>query len=72
MERYLNLSGISPITYYQIEDDRITVWFEGTLRTYTYSYRKAGRRHVEAMKKLARSGAGLSTYISRNVRKLYD
>ena len=71
MERYTNRSGNSPITYYQIEDDRITVWFKGG-KSYSYSYRKAGRSHVEVMKSLARSGSGLSAYITRNVRNDYD
>ena len=70
MERYLNKSGISPITYFQIEIAAIIVWFGD--KAYTYSYRKAGRLHVENMKELARSGLGLSTYITRNVRDLYD
>lgn len=71
MERYANRSGNSPITYYQIDEDNITVWFKGG-KSYTYSHRKAGRGHVEAMKSLARSGSGLSAYITRNVRFDYD
>jgi len=72
MERYLNKSGNSPITYYQIEESNITVWFKGASRNYTYSYRKAGSYHVENMKRLAVTGAGLSAYITRNVKYLYD
>lgn len=71
MERYANQSGNSPITYYQIEDDKIAVWFKGG-KSYSYSYGKAGRSHVETMKSLARSGSGLSAYITRNVRFDYD
>lgn len=71
MERYTNRSGNSPIIYYQIEEDYITVWFKGG-KSYTYSFRKAGRVHVEAMKSLALSGSGLSAYITRNVRFDYD
>ncbi len=71
MERYKNLSGKSPITHYQIEDDRIIVQFD-TGKSYSYSYRKAGRNNVELMKVLARKGKGLSAYITRNVRYLYD
>lgn len=71
MERYKNLSGNSPITNYQIEDDRIIVRFKGS-KSYSYSYRKAGRNNVEHMKVLARNGKGLSAYITRNVRYLYD
>ena len=53
MERYSNRSGNSPLTHFQIEDDRITVWFSGTAKSYTYSYRKAGQMHVERIKVLA-------------------
>ena len=72
MERYLNRSGNSPISNYQINESSITVWFNGAARTYTYSYSRAGRVHVETMKVLAASGSGLSAYITRNVRNLYD
>lgn len=71
MERYKNISGNSPITHYKIEDDRIIVWFKGG-KFYSYSYRKAGRLHVETMKSLAYKGAGLSAYITRNVKFDYD
>lgn len=71
MERYANRSGNSPIIYYQIEDDKIIVWFKGG-KSYSYSYRKAGKSHIETMKSLARSGSGLSAYITRNVRFDYD
>lgn len=71
MERYANRSGNSPITYYQIEDDKIIVWFKGG-KSYSYSYRKIGKSHIETMKYLARNGSGLSAYITRNVRFDYD
>lgn len=71
MERYSNRSGNSPITHYEIEGERIIVWFKGG-KSYSYSYRKAGRNNVETMKSLARSGSGLSAYITRNVRFNYD
>ena len=73
MERYLNKSGNSPITYYQIEDDSITVWFKGAQKSYVFSYSgQAGRTNVENMKVLAKSGSGLSAYITKNVKFLYD
>lgn len=72
MEHYANRRGNSPIYQYQISEDSITVWFKGNSKAYTYSYRKAGRSHVEAMKSLARSGSGLSAYITQNVRNDYD
>ncbi len=70
MDRYANRSGNSPITSFQINVDSITVWFER--KQFTYSYSRAGRLHVENMKKLARNGAGLSAYINRNVKQLFD
>jgi len=72
MEIYLNRSGNSPISYYQIANSSITVCFKGSTRAYTYSYRKAGSYHVENMKRLAVSGSGLSAYITRNVKFDYD
>ena len=72
MERYANRSGNSPITYYQKEEDKVIVWFKGNSKAYTYSYRKAGKNHVETMKTLARNGLGLSAYITRNVKFDYD
>jgi hypothetical protein len=71
MERYANRNGNSPITNYQIEDEEIIVWFKGR-KSYSYSYRKTGKIHVETMKSLARSGSGLSAYITKNVRFDYD
>lgn len=71
MERYINRRGNSPITHFQIEDERIIVWFKGG-KSYSYSYREAGRNHVEQMKILARSGSCLSAHITQNVRFDYD
>jgi hypothetical protein len=71
MERYVNRNGNSPITYYQINSDSITVWFKGG-KSYTYSYSGAGISNVEAMKSLAKSGSGLSAFITKNVRNNYD
>ncbi len=72
MERYRNLSGDSGVHSFEIGVDYITVKFSGTARTYTYSYRKAGSAHVEAMKLLAQNGSGLNSYINRNVKNSYD
>ena len=71
MEQYANYRGNSQITHYQIEDDKIVVWFKGG-KSYSYSYRRTGRSHVETMKSLARRGSGLSAYITKNVRNDYD
>ena len=71
MNPYANLRGYSPVVGYEIEATRITVWFKGG-KPYSYSYNRAGRENVEEMKRLANNGAGLSAYITRNVRFLYD
>lgn len=70
MDIYSNRSGNSPITNFQINDESIIVWFGR--KSYSYSYRKAGILHVKTMKRLAKSGSGLSAYITRNVKYLYD
>lgn len=71
MQPYLNLRGNSPIVSYEIEATRIRVMFKGR-RVYSYSYASAGAGNIEQMKHLARSGAGLSAYITRNVRFAYE
>ena len=72
MERYRNSGGDSGVYAYEISSDYIRVKFSGTSRTYTYSYSKAGRSHVEQMKVLAQSGSGLNSYINKHVKFLYD
>lgn len=72
MERYRNSGGDSGVSAFEIGSDYILVQFSGTYRTYRYSYRKAGQNHVESMKRLARSGNGLNSYINRYVKKLYN
>ena len=71
MQPYLNISGNSPVVSYEIEPTRIRVMFKGG-RVYSYSYASAGADKVERMKSLARSGAGLSAYITRNARFAYE
>lgn len=72
MEIYRNASGNSNVYAYEISLDCISVQFGGASRIYTYSYRKAGRHHVENMKQLAKRGAGLNSYINRHAKYLYD
>ena len=71
MPLYKDLDGDSGIRSYEIGDSFIMVTFDGG-KTYRWSYAKAGRFHVEQMKKLAEYGDGLNSYIMRNVKKLYD
>ncbi len=72
MERYRNSGGDSGVSSFEMGNDHILVKFSGNARTYRYSYRKAGQQHVEAMKRLARTGSGLNSYINRYVKNLYD
>ncbi len=72
MEKYLNRGGDSGVYAFEIGDDYIIIKFSSTIKTYTYSYRKAGVKHVENMKSLATSGSGLNSYINKYVKRLYD
>ncbi|MFC3903059.1 hypothetical protein SAMN05421749_104141 [Acinetobacter marinus] len=72
MERYLDVNGDSGVVGYEIGDTYIRVKFSGTTRIYTYSYQSAGMNRVENMKRLARSGDGLNSYIMRYAKKLYE
>jgi hypothetical protein len=72
MDKYKNLGLNSNVLYYQIGEDYIVIKFRDTARTYTYSYRKAGRANVEEMKRLALLGIGLNAYINQHVRNLYN
>lgn len=67
MQRYGNQSGKSGVRAYEIGERAIAVEFEGG-DTYLYTYASAGRQRVETMKRLAKAGQGLSTYISREVK----
>lgn len=55
MNRYLNLSGNSPISHYEIGNDFIIVKFNnGRYLYYIYTNSgKAGKNHVDIMKSLA-------------------
>lgn len=72
MQPYKNLSGNSGVRAWETGEDHILVWFLGKEEPYRYSYAKAGKRHVNRMKTLALKGVGLSTYISRFTRELFD
>ena len=65
MERYRNLSGDSGVDAYEIGADVIKVRFR-TGVVYWYTGASVGAAHVDALKRLARQGRGLSTYISRH------
>ena len=58
------------VVAYRIDDGGITVQFQdGSF--YLYDHKKPGAADVKEMKTLAKTGAGLSTYISQHVRENY-
>ncbi|WP_345811703.1 hypothetical protein AAGS40_12370 [Paraburkholderia sp. PREW-6R] len=65
MERYRNVSGDSGIDAYEIGDDFIRVRFRSGV-SYWYTEASVGATHVRTLKRLARKGQGLSTYISQH------
>jgi hypothetical protein len=70
MERYANLHGNSGVVGFEIGSTFIRVEFhDGAI--YRYDAEHPGAPHVERMKVLARTGSGLSTYISQHVRDDY-
>lgn len=71
MIRYQNLSGDSGIRSFEIDNNHIIIQFLNGA-TYRYGYKNPGRGHVEQMKKLARAGRGLATYINKHVRENYE
>ncbi|MBC8034291.1 MAG: hypothetical protein H7Y03_09105 [Chitinophagaceae bacterium] len=71
MRKYNNSAGDSGISGYETGLEYIQVRF-GYGRSYTYSYKRAGKEHVDNMKVLAEKGRGLNTYINRYVKDLND
>ncbi|MFZ1991023.1 MAG: hypothetical protein WAW96_14780 [Alphaproteobacteria bacterium] len=67
-QRYKNLSGNSGVTYFEIGEGFIRVWFTDG-EAYEYDEAKPGARHVAEMKRLAAAGQSLGTYINQHVRK---
>ncbi len=72
MQSYKDINHDSNVEAYSIGPDHIEVKFKETTRTYRYSYRSAGREHVEQMKILAERGDGLNSYIMRHVKYSYE
>ena len=70
MKRYRNLDGNSGVTAYECGDGFIRVRFVNR-DTYEYTDEATGRQHIANMQKLARTGRGLATYVSRFVHDDY-
>lgn len=70
MQRYLDRSGGSGVVAYEVRPTSIAVRFvDGSV--YLYDAERPGARQVDEMKRLARAGQGLSSYISRCVQGNY-
>ena len=70
MDTYRDLNNDSGVSAYEISDDSITVHFK-TGAVYLYNYLSTGVTDIEEMKKLAKSGDGLNSYIGRKVKGNY-
>ena len=70
MQSYANRGGESGVDAYEIGSDYIRVQFKSG-DPYEYSYESCDQASVETMKKLARDGQGLHSFIMNNVKNDY-
>jgi hypothetical protein len=71
MQRYKNLNGESGVVAYDIGTRSITVQFTGGDR-YLYTFDSAGAANIAEMQRLAKTGRGLCSFISRVIGKRYE
>ncbi|HSY60872.1 MAG TPA: hypothetical protein VK796_03300 [Cytophaga sp.] len=64
MEKYINFTGGSNITHYEIGDEYIILKYKKGIVEYRAS--KNSQKHIDEMKALAKKGSGLSRYITKN------
>jgi hypothetical protein len=64
MRRYRNSSGNSGVIAYEIRPEAIVVKFRSGEK-YEYTVPSAGAAAIATMQELARSGRGLSTFITK-------
>jgi hypothetical protein len=64
---YRTVRGASGVVAYAVVDDAMHIQFRNG-EVYVYTPAATGRLHLKVMKQLARAGAGLSTYVSRQVK----
>ncbi|MEK6396652.1 MAG: hypothetical protein V4734_01070 [Terriglobus sp.] len=67
---YRKVRGASGVVAYAVVDDAMHIQFRNG-DVYVYTPAATGRLHLKVMKQLARAGAGLSTYVSRQVKDRY-
>lgn len=71
MTPYKNLHGNSPITAYEYDACGMRVKFKSR-KVYEYLCARIGNANFQTMKQLAEKGAGLSAFITKNVRDAYS
>lgn len=71
MQIYKDIDNDSGVRGFEIAPTSITVWFDGTQKSYTYNYQSAGQSNIEHMKKLALAGEGLNAFINTHVKFKY-
>ncbi len=69
-QSYRKVRGASGVVAYAFVDDAMHIQFRNG-DVYVYTPAATGRLHLKVMRQLARAGAGLSTYISRQVKNRY-
>jgi len=64
MERYVNYTGDSSITHYELGDEFILIKFKKGIVEYRAS--SNSQEHIDEMKTRAKKGIGLHRYIMKN------
>ncbi|HVS91774.1 MAG TPA: hypothetical protein VHE59_07065 [Mucilaginibacter sp.] len=70
MTPYLS-DHVTGVAAYLFAGDSIILKFRSRDEFYLYTDKMPGAEHVKTMKKLAKKGSGLTTYINQNVRERY-
>ena len=68
---YRKVHAASGVVAYAFDNDAMHIQFQNG-DVYVYTPAATGRLHLKVMRQLARAGAGLSTYISRQIRNRYS
>lgn len=77
IKKYLNKHSNSPISYYELAENFIAIYFYKNQRNkngccvgYVYTLESLGSHvHLQNMRLLAINGKGLATYIQKNLRR---
>ena len=68
---YKSQSGDSGVISYELVQGGIILEFKHAKHRYLYDSASPGLIHVNAMRRLAAAGKGLTTYVSREVHEKY-